>query len=85
MRSTSTSERPASKSGVMSMSANNRRKLLSVLCSSSSDEVQSVAAGPHSSAVVGLRLKTLCPVRTVLTLHVMVGCRKLDKVWKKSS
>ena len=38
---TSTSVRPSSKVGVMSTSANKRRKLLSVLCSSSSDEVKS--------------------------------------------
>ena len=38
---TSTSVRPSSKVGIMPMSANKRRKLLSVLCSSSSDEVMS--------------------------------------------
>ena len=36
---TSTSVRPSSKVGVMPTSANKRRKLLSVLCSSSSEEV----------------------------------------------
>ena len=41
MCSTSTSVRPSSKVGIMPMSANKRRKLLSVLCSSSSDEVKS--------------------------------------------
>ena len=30
-----------------------------MLCSSSSDEVK-VTAGPHGTAEVGLRLKTLC-------------------------
>ena len=39
MRRTSISERRASKVSVMSTSANKRRKLLSVLGSSSSDEV----------------------------------------------
>ena len=38
---TSTSVRPSSKVGAMSTSANKRRRLLSVLCSSSSDEVMS--------------------------------------------
>ena len=38
---TSTSVTPSSNVGVMSTSANKRRKLLSVLCSSSSDEVKS--------------------------------------------
>ena len=37
----STSVRPSSKVGVMPTSANKRIKLLSVLCSSSSDEVKS--------------------------------------------
>ena len=36
---TSTSVRTSSKVGIMPTSANKRRKLLSVLCSSSSDEV----------------------------------------------
>ena len=47
----------SSKVGVMAMSANKRKKLLSVMCSSSSDEV---TAGPHGTAPVGSRLKTLC-------------------------
>ena len=38
---TSTSVRPSSKVGIMPMSAHKRRKLLSVLCSSSTDEVMS--------------------------------------------
>ena len=38
---TSTSVRPSSKVGVISRSANKRRKLLSVLCSSPSEEVKS--------------------------------------------
>ena len=38
---TSTSVKPSSKVGIVPMSANKRRKLLSVLCSSSSDEVMS--------------------------------------------
>ena len=45
---TSTSIRPSSKVGIMPMSANKRRKLLSVMCSSSSDEVMSQQGGSCS-------------------------------------
>ena len=47
MCSTSTSDRPPSKVGVMSTSANKRRKLLSVLLSSSSDESNHSRATQH--------------------------------------
>ena len=54
------------------MSANNRRKLLSVLCSSSSDEVKSHQG--HMAAAVGLRLKTLCAFPLRRYFHPEAWC-----------
>ena len=69
--SSSTSERPASRAGALQVSANKSRRVLSVLCSLSSEEV-SVTASQHGWTESDLRTETSAgvPVRTVLTLHI---------------
>ena len=62
---TSTSVRPSSKVGVMATSANKRRKLLSVLCSSSSDEMKSQQATWHGCGRLETENAVCIPVRNV--------------------
>ena len=66
--------------GVIATSANKKRKLLSVLCSSSSDDVRS--AGPHGTAAVGLSLKTLCTFALGRYLHPEARCAERELVVK---
>ena len=72
---TSMSDRPSSKVGVMAMSANKWVKLLSVLCSSSSDEVKSQQATWHGKGRLEIENAVCVPVRAVLTSR-SVGHRK---------
>ena len=66
---TSISDRPSRKVGVMAMSANKRRKLLSVLCSSSSDERSHSSATWHGSGRLETENAVCVPVRAVLGIQ----------------
>ena len=68
--STSTSDRPSSKVGVMPTSAKKEEEIVVsvVLVIVGRGEV---TAGPHGTAAVGLRLKTLCAFPLGRYLHVV--------------
>ena len=66
---TSISDRPSRKVGVMAMSANKRRKLLSVLCSSSSDERSHSRATWHGCGRLETENAVCVPVRAVLGIQ----------------
>ena len=77
---TSISDSPSSKVGVISTSANKRRKMLPVLCSSSSDEVKSQQGHMGCSRLetenaVCVRGRAVLASRS--TVHIkQIGCDK---------
>ena len=74
IRSTSTSERHASKVSEMSTSSNKRRGEIVVSVVLVVIRRGVIEAGPHSSAAVGLGLKTLCTFPQGRYLHEVARC-----------
>ena len=67
------SDRPSSKVGVMAMSANKRRKSLSVLCSSSSEEVSHSRATWHGCSGLEVKMAVCVPGWAVGCIGRTVG------------